>query len=67
MTYAFQISLEDFKKEVVRQVKGKLNKFAWFNGVCLDDIEDFYPDKIKDAVSHAESESFYWDGKDWRD
>lgn len=52
---------EEFRQAVINRVKEMLHDNKWFGGVCLDGIEEFFPNDLEEAITHAYCETLYWD------
>ena len=52
----------DFRAVIVREVAKRLWRKRWFQGVCLDGVDDHYPDDLAGAIQRATIETWYWDG-----
>lgn len=55
-------SFDSFKSAVVAEVKKTYGKEKWFRGVCTDDLDQYYPHRFEDAVTLAETNTFFFDG-----
>lgn len=50
-----------FRHEVVVAAGARLRKYDWFQGVCMDSIDDYYPNDFKEAVEQAVLDTMYYD------
>lgn len=46
-------SVQEFVDFVVKAVALDLKQKPWFRGVCIDDLGQFYPDRLSEAIEHA--------------
>lgn len=51
---------DDFRAEVIRRVKSDIGHEAWFRGVCVDNVDDCYPD-LEEAALTAYCDTVYHD------
>lgn len=54
------MTLEEYRAAVLAGAKKELEKASWFSGVCMDDVNEFYPD-VNEGVIHAIINTHYWD------
>jgi hypothetical protein len=53
-------TLERFRLEVASAVKEEIGNKKWFRGVCMDGVNETYPN-FKEAVELAIMQTSYWD------
>lgn len=51
---------EQFREKILIAVKAKLEHEPWFRGVCLDDIDECFPD-LEEGIDMAYCNTLYWD------
>ena len=54
------MTLEEYRAAVLAEAKRQLQSAKWFKAVCMDDVNDYYPDVDAGAV-HAIMQTHYWD------
>jgi hypothetical protein len=54
-------NIEQFQRVVSKAVKEQLGHYPWFVGVCMDDLDQFFPGKLDEAIEYAYCETLYWD------
>ena len=53
---------DEFQTAIINAVEQRFIDAEWFSGVCMDGWEQFYPDRLQEAIDHAGDETFLWDG-----
>jgi len=57
----FNNDIDLFRSEVSKAVKEQLGHHNWFTGVCLDDINQFFPNDVDEAIEYAVCETLFRD------
>jgi hypothetical protein len=54
------LSREEYREKVLAAAKAKLKDYPWFSGVCMDDVDECYPD-FEEGVNAAYCNTLVWD------
>jgi hypothetical protein len=57
---ALKMTPEQFRERVIVGVKARIGNEPWFSGVCMDNVDDIFPD-LTEAIEVALMDTMYWD------
>jgi hypothetical protein len=57
---ALKMTPEQFRERVIAGVTTRLGKYDWFVGVCMENVDDCFPD-LTEAIEVALMDTMYWD------
>lgn len=58
-----ELTFEQYKQEVVDLVTKEIGDKKWFRGVCVDGLQEMFPN-IQEGVDLALMQTSYWDAGD---